>query len=382
MIGNEEFDSLDPFIARFVDALRRDSNIGVSGGAVQISNIKSGCYITLQKPVRCCDRFKVTIPFAGNTVTWQVIFNCLCPSDPPDFIFDPEDRGFCPRIEDVKSLVDWDAEDKKSLLYVMTELVERYKEYQEALLEDMPTLYYEYNALKETDIYDQIEVFAGRRKTKGADTPVTFLIRLPVDLSAIPPYLIQGDPGEDIAVLLISFHNVEASKVLPQLYLSPRVEHAIGGASHLRIPVFPRDNTLSEYVPHVKDLLANKVENVVKSYQKRREYISAFLSLFGRSVLEYDAEKFAKISILQEWNDFHFVLHIDIPPHFPREQPVFTFQSVYHTSSFGKPYHHVQKSYPYSPRWNCMEMAERAKSFIIGFIPEFRRNSVGSGKLS
>ncbi|XP_077993677.1 BRISC and BRCA1-A complex member 2-like [Glandiceps talaboti] len=378
----EELDKLDPHISNYVEALLRDGDVGVCGGAVRISDFRSGSYITLERAVRCCDRFKVTIPFAGNSVKWHVIFNCHCPSEPPDFIFDQEDKDFCPKLEETKSLVNWNADDTKALLCVVRELVEKYKEHQESLLESNPRLLYEYNSLKETYVYDQLEVFAGKRKSLGAETPITFLIRLPVDLSAIPPYLIQGDPGEDIAILLISFQNSVSSKVVPQLYLSPRVEHAIGGASQLRIPVFPRNNSLSDYVPHVKDLLANKVDQVVKCYQSRREYISAFLSQFGRSILEYDAEGFTKLSILQEWNDFHFVLHVDLPPTFPRDQPVLTFQSVYHTGAYGKPYHSVQKGYPYSPRWNGNEMVDRTRTFMLGYLPEFRRNSVGNGKLS
>jgi hypothetical protein len=72
--------------------------------------------------------------------------------------------------------------------------------------------------------------------------PVNFLIKLNVDFSGIPPYLtkvssplvsplvwvslhdFQDNPGEDSAVLLVSFQNPEGGKVAPQLFLSPRVE--------------------------------------------------------------------------------------------------------------------------------------------------------------
>lgn len=52
---------------------------------------------------------------------------------------------------------------------------------------------------------------------------------------------------------------------------------------------------------------------------------------------------------------------VDLPLYFPRDQPTLTFQSIYHFSSSGQLYSQVQKSYPYSPRWDGNEMAKRAK---------------------
>lgn len=52
---------------------------------------------------------------------------------------------------------------------------------------------------------------------------------------------------------------------------------------------------------------------------------------------------------------------VDLPLYFPRDQPTLTFQSVYHFTNSGQLYSQVQKSYPYSPRWDGNEMAKRAK---------------------
>lgn len=54
-------------------------------------------------------------------------------------------------------------------------------------------------------------------------------------------------------------------------------------------------------------------------------------------------------------------LTVDLPLYFPRDQPTLTFQSVYHFTNSGQLYSQVQKSYPYSPRWDGNEMAKRAK---------------------
>lgn len=55
------------------------------------------------------------------------------------------------------------------------------------------------------------------------------------------------------------------------------------------------------------------------------------------------------------------LLVVDLPLYFPRDQPTLTFQSVYHFTNSGQLYSQVQKSYPYSPRWDGNEMAKRAK---------------------
>ncbi|CAN8008657.1 unnamed protein product, partial [Ixodes pacificus] len=46
-----------------------------------------------------CDRFKLLLPYAGQSVTWEVIFQAHRPEFPPDFIFD--DMSFLPKIEDI-----------------------------------------------------------------------------------------------------------------------------------------------------------------------------------------------------------------------------------------------------------------------------------------
>ncbi len=37
-------------------------------------------------------------------------------------------------------------------------------------------------------------------------------------------FIFQDNPGEDRAVLLVTFHTPDGTKVTPQLFLSPRVE--------------------------------------------------------------------------------------------------------------------------------------------------------------
>ncbi|CAL8299130.1 unnamed protein product [Boreogadus saida] len=189
------------------------------------------------------------------------------------------------------------------------------------------------------------------------------------------------DPGEDVALLSVSFEDAEATQVFPKLYLSPSIEHALGGTSALHIPAFPSGGCLIDYVPQVCQLLTNKVQYVIQGYHKRREYIAAFLSHFGMGVVEYDAEGFTKLTLLLMLKDFCFLVHVDLPLYFPRDQPTLTFQSVYHFTSSGQLYSQVQKAYPYSPRWDGNEMAKRAKAYFKSFIPQFQEGAFANGKL-
>ncbi|KAH8028285.1 hypothetical protein HPB51_014941 [Rhipicephalus microplus] len=212
-----------------------------------------------------CDRFKISLPYAGQTVTWEVIFQAHKPELPPDFIFD--DTSFVPNIEEVPSLCEWDSEDDQALTNVIQELLEQYRKHQASMLDDSPRLQFEYSSL--------------------------------VHQSDIPESNIQV---------------------------------------HLN----------------------KKVEQVSTSFAKRKEYVAAFLNLFGRNLLEFDAEGFASLSFLFEHDDFFFILIIAIPRTFPQDKPSLTFQSAYHTSC-GWPYSITCTDYPYSPRWEASEMAGPSK---------------------
>ncbi|XP_037261581.1 BRISC and BRCA1-A complex member 2 isoform X2 [Falco biarmicus] len=309
---------ISPALSPFISSVVRNGKVGLDAtNCLRITDLKSGC--TSLTPGPSCDRFKLHIPYAGETLKWDIIFNAHYPDLPPDFIFG-EDAEFLP---------------------------------------------------------DPSALHTGEFSAR-------FLLKLPVDFSNIPTYLLKDvneDPGEDVALLSVSFEDAEATQVFPKLYLSPRIEHALGGSSALHIPAFPGGGCLIDYVPQVCQLLTNKVQYVIQGYHKRREYIAAFLSHFGTGVVEYDAEGFTKLTLLLMWKDFCFLVHIDLPLYFPRDQPTLTFQSVYHFTNSGQLYSQAQKNYPYSPRWDGNEMAKRAKAYFKTFVPQFQEAAFANGKL-
>uniref|UniRef100_A0A5F8A4Q2 BRISC and BRCA1-A complex member 2 n=1 Tax=Macaca mulatta TaxID=9544 RepID=A0A5F8A4Q2_MACMU len=414
---------ISPMLSPFISSVVRNGKVGLDAtNCLRITDLKSGC--TSLTPGPNCDRFKLHIPYAGETLKWDIIFNAQYPELPPDFIFG-EDVEFLPDPSALQNLASWNPSNPECLLLVVKELVQQYHQFQCSRLRESSRLMFEYQTLLEEPQYgENMEIYAGKKNNWTGEFSARFLLKLPVDFSNIPTYLLKcltlllrlessgtiiahynlkllalsdlpasafqstgisddvnEDPGEDVALLSVSFEDTEATQVYPKLYLSPRIEHALGGSSALHIPAFPGGGCLIDYVPQVCHLLTNKVQYVIQGYHKRREYIAAFLSHFGTGVVEYDAEGFTKLTLLLMWKDFCFLVHIDLPLFFPRDQPTLTFQSVYHFTNSGQLYSQAQKNYPYSPRWDGNEMAKRAKAYFKTFVPQFQEAAFANGKL-
>ncbi|XP_048452492.1 BRISC and BRCA1-A complex member 2 [Rhincodon typus] len=374
---------ISPALRPFISSVVRNGKIGLDAtNNLKITDLKSGC--TSLTPGPCCDRFKLHIPYAGETLKWDIIFNCHYPDLPPDFIFG-EDVDFLPEPTMLHHLNDWNSQNPDCLLLVIKELVQQYHKYQCDRLHESSRLMFEYTALQEgPEFGDNMEIYAGRKNNWTGEFSARFLLKLPVDFSNIPTYLLKDtviDPGEDVALLSVSFEDTEATQVFPKLYLSPRIEHSFGGNSSLHLPPYPLISPLYDPTCLICQDIVSKVQYIIQGYHRRREYIAAFLSHFGTGVVEYDAEGFTKLTLLLMWKDFCFLVHIDLPLYFPRDQPTLTFQSVYHFTNSGQLYQQIQKSYPYSPRWDGNEMAKRAKAYFKTYVPQFQEAAFANGKL-
>ncbi|CAH1791162.1 unnamed protein product [Owenia fusiformis] len=376
-MGASVIGKFEPQIGNYVECLLTEGKIGICEGNIRLTDITSGCNTLQVEKGPCCDRFKMLLPYGGHSITWEVLFNSCYPEEPPDFIFGNDEQFFLPDLFNLVSLLEWDHTDPKSLLYVVQELLDQYKSYQHNLIEAESRLKFEYQSIAEELGKDAIEVHV-MKKGQYKIGPISFLIKLDVDFSRIPAYLTKDNPGEDSAVLLVNFSSSEGGRVTSQLYLSPRVEVALGGSAGLRIPSFPSNGCMIDYVPSIKTLLTNKVDQTCETYEKRKEYVSAFLSHYGRSVQEYDTESFSKLTFLFDWRNFSFLVSIDIPRSFPQDCPTFTFHSVYHELN-GLPYSMKKSTYPYSPRWKGTEMAERARAVILETVEVFQQNSIKEG---
>ncbi|KAH9509195.1 BRISC and BRCA1-A complex member 2 [Bulinus truncatus] len=318
------------------------------------------------------DRFKLKIPYAKQVLTWEIIFDINNWKEPPDFIFDDSD-DFYPSLDKINSIICWDWKNRESLAAVVTELLEFYKEYQLERAGINVNLQRHFRSLLSESPKD-LQVIVNKTE-KGLLGAVNVLIRMEVNFDTLPPYLSQGNAGPHSAVLYAYFSHPNTSSVKTQLFLSPGVENAFGGSSCLHIPVFQQGVLLGEYFASVKLLLVKQTILVSKNFEKRKDLIAAFISHFGKSVLEYDVHAFNKIVLLFEWNDFFFTFTVELPNYFPDEHPTYIFRSVYHNQN-KKPYTEKHTEFPYSPRWNGNEMAKRTSAFILSLIKEFQMASV------
>lgn len=367
------FEFFDPKIRPFVEKVQNEDDFSVLPGSLNVFDACSGCPLEMEQGR--LDRFKISVPYAGQSLTWEVIFDCTCPEEPPDFIFGQDDEDFLPPMEEMESLIKWDASKQDSLLLMIKELLHYYRQHNNIRAANYLRLQQDVSSLlNAVDINpNDLELYITGNENRAGS--VHMVVRLHVDFSQIPAYLVQGNPGEDQAILCLTYSSPDSSRVTPVLRLSPRVENALGGSSQLRIPAYTAGTLLGDYVSCVVQLLDNKVTQVVRGFEKRKEYMAAFLSQFGRSVIEYDLHAFSQISFLFEWNDFFFTYSVELPLYFPAEQPTFLFQSVYHEVK-GQPYTETINDFPYSPRWSASEMASRAKAYILDHISKFQRSSV------
>ncbi|KAG3267833.1 BRISC and BRCA1 A complex member 2, transcript variant X5 [Ictidomys tridecemlineatus] len=220
---------ISPMLSPFISSVVRNGKVGLDAtNCLRITDLKSGC--TSLTPGPNCDRFKLHIPYAGETLKWDIIFNAQYPELPPDFIFG-EDAEFLPDPSALHNLASWNPSNPECLLLVVKELVQQYHQFQCSRLRESSRLMFEYQTLLEEPQYgENMEIYAGKKNNWTGEFSARFLLKLPVDFSNIPTYLLKDvneDPGEDVALLSVSFEDAEATQVYPKLYLSPRIEQLL-----------------------------------------------------------------------------------------------------------------------------------------------------------
>lgn len=361
-------------IRKFVDDLVGHGKIGTCKDFVRVDRVQSGSNVVRENN---CDRFRLSIPYGGTTLRWEVLFNAEEPHLPPDFIFGINEQEFEPNLEEIPSLQDWNPDNPGMLTAVVKEVITQYKQHQYHLIERYSKkVQFEYESLQQLDILKNTEVFL-QRNAQMSQQQASFIIRLPINLSQLPSYLNNNNLGEDYISLHILFEGYDGLTVTPRIYLSPKVEHALAESS-LQYPNWAAgDECLVTYIPLVQSFFAQKVDEITSQYERRRDYVASFLSSFGSAVIEYDAEAFTKIAFLFEVKGFYCILKIEIGRNFPDEQPSYVLQSIYHVYN-DEPYEAKDNVYPYSPRWSSAEMVERARSYLQVAIPVFKTASISN----
>lgn len=370
------WNSVDTYIEPLLKRVLQAPRVGVSCGKVEVYNVSSSCGKVKG------DRFSLSIPYAGKKLTWNVLFNSLCPELGPDFIFDDDtflaDPDLDTIVTHVPSLARWDVTNYDALLMVIVELLLYYKQHQiDSLGKQGERLQFEYSTLVgATEICaEDLEVVL--LPTGVRPVEARFLIRMALDFSKLPER--TAHPQDDEAMLLVTFNGPDWNRIVPELYLSKSLEEAFGGAASLHVPPFTSSKCLMDYVPEVKGFINEKINLLAMCFEKKKNFIAALLLLKRGSIIEYDAVESCHATVLIEHRDFYCLVHFKLPATFPKDPPQITLQSIYHMTSLGTLFCQNVEDLPFSPRWTPFEMATKALNHIIEKeVPKFQTNSVKS----
>lgn len=324
------------------------------------------------------DCFKLSIPYAKQNLDWNVLFNSLCPEMGPDFIFN--DESFFSDIDidklqsDVPSLANWNANDKDALLNVLTELLSCYKQHQIELLSKQSRLELEYRVLVESTGIEISDVEIILLPLGGKPTEARFLINLTVDVSELPER--SNSTDDCMAQLIVTFSGENWNRIQPELRFSKSLDNLLGVTSGLRVPPFPADKCLMDYVPEIRKFIEKKVNTVVENLNKKSLFISCVLLRQLEAVIEYDTVEFNFVSLLLDDKEFKYLVMIQLPTGFPEDRPLITLQSIYHQTPQQAMYSETLEDFPYRSKWQQDKMVDSILECLEVAVQKFKTNCI------
>ncbi|XP_062502993.1 BRISC and BRCA1-A complex member 2-like [Corticium candelabrum] len=373
-------EKLHPAFRGLVENLLCGSSRFIQGGEIEICDYNTGD-IENQSERSECDRFCLKIPYCGSILKWHVLFDIKHSKLPPDIILDSSDSSFCPVLSDIPSLAEWDPSLEDGLRLAIYQLLKHFRDHQLHIAEQIDHIKFNTEFLDKSANYSQFDVLVRRREGSEDNLRIKVYIQLPVAFSSLPAYLAPVSLGDDQAVLAVTFHGSDAAYVIAKLKLSPRLERALSGVTSLRIPRWGDEygSCLMDYVPEVCKRLEDKFKEVSDAYDKRKKLVSVFLSHFGSSLIEYDAEGFTQMTFILSYQGFQCLVHVNVPISFPRDPPVFMLQSLYHERN-NQPYHVMLSHHSWYDSWMSAEdIVEKTKVTLAEQLPSFRASSLSDG---
>ncbi|XP_015071666.1 BRISC and BRCA1-A complex member 2 [Solanum pennellii] len=345
--------------------------------SVKVENMCSGC-----KNTGLLDRFSLVIPFCLDFIKWDVMYNAVYPLAAPDVIFGAEDETFRPYhavsdASDSKSLknplTDWNNRDPTSLFTLVLQLRELYKAYQKKRVEqvDDDRLKFEISTMLSRE---GIEMSLSSNIDKPEE--VKFAVPLlDLDLNKMVAGSTWRHPQKIyLQVIYPVGRKYSSAPSAPRLKLvsSPELK-AVFSIDDFRLPAWLDGMCMAEYLPTLEEMLESQIKDAVASIESRRKLIMALAPLFGRPV-EADPLFCRKATFLSSSGVFTFLVHVAIPLQFPKQQPSLMLQSSQHFNSQGLPIKSpVTTEYPWSPRWETSDMAERIFDFIVEECLNFKK---------
>ncbi|KAE8690334.1 hypothetical protein F3Y22_tig00110895pilonHSYRG00094 [Hibiscus syriacus] len=329
------------------------------------------------------DRFTLHIPYCLDYVKWDIIYNAEFPFASPDIIFGPEDEDFHPlhmtgsvgeggsKFRNILS--DWNHKDPTRLLALIQELRDQYMAYQKKRVGEVDDdrLTFEISTICSREGIE-MQISSGAEKPKE----VKFAVPL-MDMNINK--MVHGFPWRHpqkiyLQVIYPVGKKYSSTPSPPRLKLMSTAElGALFSIEDVKLPSWLDGMCMAEYLPHLEESLQKQVVESVSLIDVRRRFIESLTPLFGRP-LEADPVFCGKATFLASSGSFVFLVHFLISTQFPKQRPAVMLQSSQHISPQGIPKKSpLLSEYPWSPRWEASQMAERIFDFLVDESLNFKR---------
>ncbi|KAJ6802257.1 putative BRCA1-A complex subunit BRE [Iris pallida] len=337
----------------------------------KVDQVWSGC----KDPVYA-DHFTLLVPFCLDYIRWDVMYNALSPSAAPDIVFPPEDGDFNPLLDIIQGkkqscLLDWNSKDPTRLLSLVHQIRDLYKDFQRKRVEELDDerLKFETSTILSRE---GIEVCM----TSGSDRlgEVTFAVPLlDMNLNQLIPWC-PWRHQQKIFLQVVFPVSTGYSSVPPRIKLVSSSDlKTLFSIEDVKLPPWVDGMCMAEYLPTLEDNLKVQLMEAVASVGARRYFIEALAILFGRPV-EADPVFCRTASVFVVSGTFTFLVHFSLPTQFPKLQPILTLQSCQHCTSQGVAIMSPPiTDYPWSPRWDASQMAERIFEFLVDECLSFKK---------
>jgi hypothetical protein len=245
------------------------------------------------------DRFVLCIPYCGRILKWDVLYNIMYLTYPPDFIL-PEDEDMF-QYNNLRTIQTYDHTKPDALLQIVLEIFELYKDHQKARIRCHPNerIQFEYSTLE----HDKgIEFLLDSTEQQSE---IRFLFPLGIDLvrelgydgleydvpDFNPDLPTKVAPSGNVSMLAILKPDTIVSKG-PDIRINiPIWWDRVFARFPIKYPQWTSSSCLMEYTQHIHAVIMSCV-NMLKL---RKAFFSSLINLFGNP-LEYDSVHLAKIS--------------------------------------------------------------------------------------
>ncbi|KAJ3293102.1 hypothetical protein HK104_004742 [Borealophlyctis nickersoniae] len=255
-----------------------------------------------------CTRFDVNVRVAGeNRFTCQVIYDLGDITYPPDIIVDGGD-GFTVALGEVEPLVHWDAEDEENLWKVLLRLRERYLEFQRRRIKglDVQRIHFEFSSVEHRDVFVQEgngraqakAIFQFPVRIEAKDDDGSEDVDMLIDISTEDGGRVQVDAPSLEARVTVTF--VLSAKDVLRIEKSIDLPLLLEKANTFKIPDFPLEKSMVEFVIEVESRLREAYTRVRQRLRARRDLVIALVTEFSNNVVEYDDEEYLYASFLFE----------------------------------------------------------------------------------